>query len=114
MTKEQRIDLDSLRAGDKVALIFEVYSGGGPTAPVYLRHGVDEDFCLVKRHDYYGTVERAPRLLEVKDRVKWHRLGPSSFSYGHILCIAGTQAWVELNSGQRVTAYLNELTRIES
>lgn len=112
MNKEQRIDLNSLRVGDKVTLTFEVYSNTNLDAPVYLRHGVDEDFCLVKRHDYYGTIERAPRPLEVGDRVTWPTTGAAAL--GKILCIAGTQAWVENEFGGRCTFYLHELTRIES
>lgn len=57
-----RIDLASLRVGDKVTLTFEVTRFDAQF--VHLKHGDDDQFQLWLNDTYHGTVERAPRPLE--------------------------------------------------
>ena len=103
MTAE-RIDLASLRVGDKVTITFEVRNTT-PPGGAYLRHGTDE-FYVGNAHTYHGTVERAPRPLEVGETVWWHG------AQVEIRAIDGDAALVRRRyGGAPSSALISDLTR---
>lgn len=103
MTAE-RIDLSALRVGDKVTITFEVVNQG--LGHVYFRH---LENCTVVAHanTYHGTVERAPRPLEVGDRVK----RPIWCGYAKIKAISDGVALLKFQHGGWGHALLSDLTR---
>ena len=111
MSKEQLIDLKRLRPGDKITVTFEVVKSNDDFNNVSFLNG-NLTFYFSLNRNLYGTVERALRPLAVGDRVTYPADAEKVYT-GQILCIAGTQAWVENEFGNRFTAYLHELTRID-
>lgn len=103
----EKIDLSALRVGDKVTITFEVIKEIDRDGWVTVRHGdQDATHSLLARYTHHGTVERAPRPLEVGDRVRCHRYGP-----GTILAIHRIKAWVLFDGGSDPLVPLSDLTR---
>lgn len=111
MSREQRIDLKTLRKGDKITVTFEVVEEADAHLDVSFDNNGNKYYFT---RSLYGTVQRVPRPLAVKDRVTWPQIcGEGAPMHGQILCIAGTQAWIENEYGNRFTAYLHELIRVD-
>ena len=110
MSKEQIIDLKRLRPGDKITVTFEVVKSNDDFNNMSFVNG-NLTFYFSLNRNLYGTVERALRPLAAGDRVRWiHNIGKET---GRILCIDGSQAWIQAEAGYRSTSYLSEIERID-